>query len=194
MTYPSNSDGVAQDQLVAFVERIERLEEEARAINSDKSEVYKEAKGNGFDVKVLKRVVAERRMDRSERLEREAIFDLYWNAVNGLAHARVETIEEIRPGGASEARLPPKQEAAGSSPAPVATIPEPVEGAPAGAADALTPVPQWTGAATREDAEAAAPVLTRQPGCQHPDACAGTWRARCYACEKAWTAAQGEAA
>ena len=95
MSYPSNSEGVAQDQLVAFVERIERLEEEARAINDDKSEVYKEAKANGFDVKVMKRVVAERRMDRHERLEREAIFELYWNAVNGLAHARVENIEEF---------------------------------------------------------------------------------------------------
>lgn len=76
-----NPDEVARDQLAAFVERIERLEEEQRGINEDKKEVYAEAKGNGFDVKVLKKVVAIRRQDASERAEQEAILDLYLSAL-----------------------------------------------------------------------------------------------------------------
>lgn len=76
-----NPDEVAKDQLVAFVDRIERLEEELRGINDDKKEVYAEAKGNGFDVKILKRVVAIRRQDAGERAEQEAILDLYLKAL-----------------------------------------------------------------------------------------------------------------
>lgn len=51
----SDTGGVAADQLKAFVERIERLEEEIKVINDDKTDVYAEAKGNGFDVKILKK-------------------------------------------------------------------------------------------------------------------------------------------
>lgn len=64
-------------QLRAFVERIERLEEEAKAINDDKKEVYAEAKGSGFDTKVLKRIIADRRKDAGDRANFEAIYDLY---------------------------------------------------------------------------------------------------------------------
>jgi len=77
MTYPSNSESVAQDQLRAFVERIERLEEEIKALNEDKSEVYAEAKGNGFDVKVLRKIIGDRRKDYAARMEFETIYDLY---------------------------------------------------------------------------------------------------------------------
>lgn len=76
-----NPDEVAKNQLTAFVERIERLEEELRGINDDKKEVYAEAKGNGFDVKVLKKVIAIRRQDANERAEQEAILDLYLSAL-----------------------------------------------------------------------------------------------------------------
>jgi uncharacterized protein (UPF0335 family) len=75
------SDSVAQDQLRAFVERIERLEEEKKAIADDIKEVYAEAKGNGFDTKVLRQVIRIRKQDRSERLEQEAILDLYMAAL-----------------------------------------------------------------------------------------------------------------
>lgn len=77
----SNPDEIAKDQLRAFVERIERIEEGIRDRNADKSEVYAEAKGGGYDVKVLKKVVAARRMDRSARQEQETIFDLYMSAL-----------------------------------------------------------------------------------------------------------------
>ncbi|UJQ94011.1 DUF2312 domain-containing protein [Mariluticola halotolerans] len=73
--------GVARDQLRAFVERIERLEEEKKAIAEDIKEVYAEAKGNGFDTKVLRQVVRIRKQDKSERMEQEAILDLYMHAL-----------------------------------------------------------------------------------------------------------------
>jgi uncharacterized protein (UPF0335 family) len=76
--------GVARDQLRAFVERIERLEEEKRTIADDIKEIYAEAKGNGFDTKVLRQVVRIRKQDASERQEQEAILDLYMHAL-GMA-------------------------------------------------------------------------------------------------------------
>ncbi len=75
------AESVAQDQLRAFVERIERLEEEKKAIAEDIKEVYGEAKGNGFDTKVLRQVIRIRKQDRAERLEQEAILELYMAAL-----------------------------------------------------------------------------------------------------------------
>ncbi len=78
-------DPVNGGQLVSIVERIERLEEEKKTISDDISEVYAEAKGNGYDVKVLRKVVALRRRDLDERKEEEAILDLYLQAVGETA-------------------------------------------------------------------------------------------------------------
>lgn len=98
----TGTESVAQDQLRAFVERVERLEEEQRAINDDKSEVYKEAKGSGFDVKVLRKLIADRRKDYSARMEFETLYDLYAAAlgmtvvpVEPVVRAHVETPEEF---------------------------------------------------------------------------------------------------
>ncbi len=74
-------DPVAGDQLKSIVERIEQLEEEKKTIADDIKEVYAEAKGNGYDVKVLRKVVALRKRDLEERKEEEAILDLYLQAV-----------------------------------------------------------------------------------------------------------------
>jgi uncharacterized protein (UPF0335 family) len=74
-------DSVAQDQLRAFIERIERMEEEKAAIAADIKEIYAEAKGNGFDVKVLREIVRIRKQDHSERMEHEAILELYLSAL-----------------------------------------------------------------------------------------------------------------
>ena len=74
-------DPVAGDQLLSIVQRIERLEEEKKTIADDIKEVYAEAKGNGYDVKVLRKVVALRKRDLEERKEEEAILDLYLQAV-----------------------------------------------------------------------------------------------------------------
>ena len=79
-------DSVAQDQLRAFIERIERLEEEKAAIAGDIKEVYAEAKGNGFDTKVLRKIVSIRKQDHNERMEQEALLELYMSAL-GMAAA-----------------------------------------------------------------------------------------------------------
>ena len=71
----------AKDQLRAFVERIERLEEEKAALAADIREIYSEAKGTGFDTKVMRQVVRLRKLDRADRQEQEAILDLYLAAL-----------------------------------------------------------------------------------------------------------------
>jgi uncharacterized protein (UPF0335 family) len=76
----------AQGQLRSFIERIERLEEEKKAIAADIKEVYAEAKGTGFDTKIMRKVVSLRKKDAAERQEEEAILDLYLSAL-GMAPA-----------------------------------------------------------------------------------------------------------
>lgn len=73
--------GFAREQLRALVERIERLEEEKAALAGDIREVYAEAKAHGFDTKTLRRVVALRKQDAAERQERQALLDVYLNAL-----------------------------------------------------------------------------------------------------------------
>jgi uncharacterized protein (UPF0335 family) len=68
-------------QLKAIIERIERLEEEKKALADDIREVYAEAKANGFDAKVLRRIVSLRKQDVDERKEQEEILDLYLSAL-----------------------------------------------------------------------------------------------------------------
>ena len=75
------NESVAQDQLRAFVERIERMEEEKAAIADDIKEIYAEAKGNGFDTKVLRQIIRIRKQDHTERMEQEALLDLYMAAL-----------------------------------------------------------------------------------------------------------------
>ncbi len=77
----SDAHGVARDQLRSFIERIERLEEEKKTIADDIKDVFGEAKGMGFDTKILKEVIKIRKMDRDERMEREAILDTYLAAL-----------------------------------------------------------------------------------------------------------------
>jgi uncharacterized protein (UPF0335 family) len=76
-----STEAVAADQLRSFVDRIERIEEEIKGLNGDKSDIYKEAKMNGFDVKVLRKVVALRRKDYAERQEEDAILEMYMQAL-----------------------------------------------------------------------------------------------------------------
>ena len=76
-----NTESVAADQLKSFIERIERLEEEKAGIAGDIKEIYAEAKGNGFDVKVIRKIIALRKRDYAERQEEEAILELYLQAL-----------------------------------------------------------------------------------------------------------------
>jgi uncharacterized protein (UPF0335 family) len=71
----------AQGQLRAIIERIERLEEDKAAVANDLKEVFAEAKGNGFDVKILRKVIRIRKQDRAKRQEEEALLNLYLSAI-----------------------------------------------------------------------------------------------------------------
>jgi uncharacterized protein (UPF0335 family) len=73
--------GFAKEQLRSLIERVERLEEERAALSADIREVYSEAKGHGFDTKIMRQVVRLRRLDRADRQEQEAILDLYMSAL-----------------------------------------------------------------------------------------------------------------
>lgn len=77
-------NGDAQNQLKTIIQRIERLEEDKAGVMADLKEVYAEAKGNGFDVKVLRKVIRMRKQDKAKRQEEEALIDLYLSAIGGL--------------------------------------------------------------------------------------------------------------
>lgn len=77
----ANKTTFAQGQLKALVERIERLEEEKKAIAGDIKEVYAEAKANGFDTKILRKVISLRKKEVTEREEEQSMLDLYMAAL-----------------------------------------------------------------------------------------------------------------
>ena len=77
--------GIARDQLRSFVERIERLEEEKKTIADDIKDVYGEAKGMGYDTKILRKVVARRKKDEQELMEEELIMDTYLIALGMIS-------------------------------------------------------------------------------------------------------------
>jgi uncharacterized protein (UPF0335 family) len=79
---------MSNSPLLSIVERVERLEGEIKELNADKSDVYAEAKANGYDVKVIKAVVAARRKEPAERADADALFDLYWTEIHGSPRAR----------------------------------------------------------------------------------------------------------
>jgi uncharacterized protein (UPF0335 family) len=75
------AQSVAADQLKTLIERIEKLEEEKKELSDDIKDVYGEAKATGFDVKVLRKIISIRKQDRDERMEQEAIMELYLQAL-----------------------------------------------------------------------------------------------------------------
>ena len=84
----SKSVGIAGDQLRAIVERIETVEEEIKELTEAKKEIYQEAKGNGFDVKILREVIRVRKQDQKERDEQELLLDVYLQAIKSGAENR----------------------------------------------------------------------------------------------------------
>ena len=80
---PTDGIGLSAGQLRSLVQRIERLEEEKKSLADDIKEVYAEAKGHGFDVKILRKVVSLRKKDRRERAEEEELLALYLAAIDG---------------------------------------------------------------------------------------------------------------
>jgi len=76
--------GIAGERLKSFIERIERLEEERRALSADIKEVYAEAKGTGFDTKIMRQLIRLRRMDKDDLDEQETLLDVYKRAIGML--------------------------------------------------------------------------------------------------------------
>jgi uncharacterized protein (UPF0335 family) len=77
----TTTDGIAGSRILSLIERIEQLEEEIKALNEGKKEVFAEAKGEGYDVKILKEILKIRKLDRDERDEQESLLDLYMRAI-----------------------------------------------------------------------------------------------------------------
>jgi len=84
--------GFAKDHLKAFINRIERLEEERAALSADIKEVYSEAKGTGFDTKIMRQVIRLRAMDKDDLDEQESLIDIYKRAL-GMLPAESEAAE-----------------------------------------------------------------------------------------------------
>jgi uncharacterized protein (UPF0335 family) len=85
--------GIAGDRIRSFIERIEQINEEIKAMNDEKKDVFAEAKGEGFDIKILKEVIRLRKQDQDERDEREALLDIYLRAVETVAAPRAQAAE-----------------------------------------------------------------------------------------------------
>ena len=77
--------GIAGDRIRSFVERIEQLDIELQELNESKKEVFSEAKGEGFDVKILKEIIKIRKQDKEERDEQETLLDVYLRAMESEA-------------------------------------------------------------------------------------------------------------
>ena len=87
------SSAVAGDRLRSLVERIERIEEEIKGLNNDKKDIFMEAIGEGFDVKILREVVRLRKQDKDERDEQESLLDVYmhrWKQAARLGTGRLD--------------------------------------------------------------------------------------------------------
>jgi uncharacterized protein (UPF0335 family) len=82
--------GIAGDRIRSLVERVEHIEEEIKALNEGKKEIFAEAKGEGFDVKVLKEIIRLRKQDKDERDEQESLLDLYLSAMESSETERAK--------------------------------------------------------------------------------------------------------
>ncbi len=77
----TNTVGIAGDRIRSLIERVEYIEEEIKALNEGKKEIFAEAKGEGFDVKILKEILRLRKQDKDERDEHDSLLDLYLRAM-----------------------------------------------------------------------------------------------------------------
>ena len=82
--------GIAGDRIRSFIERIENIEEEIKVLNEGKKEVLSEAKGEGFDVRVLKEILRLRKQDKDERDEHESLLDLYLRAMDAASPVKAK--------------------------------------------------------------------------------------------------------
>jgi uncharacterized protein (UPF0335 family) len=92
LTYLASPPGRV-DRLRSFVERIERIDEDLKAMNDEKKDIFAEAKGEGFDVKILKEVIRLRKQDQNERDERVSLLDLYLHAIETAPPLKAQAAE-----------------------------------------------------------------------------------------------------
>ena len=81
----TDSIGISGDRIRSFIERIEHIDEEIKGLNEGKKEAFAEAKGEGFDVKVLREILRLRKLDREDREEHESLVDLYLRAMESAS-------------------------------------------------------------------------------------------------------------
>jgi uncharacterized protein (UPF0335 family) len=86
----SDTAGIAGNRILSFIERIEQIDEELKALTEGKKEVFSEAKGEGFDIKVLKEILRLRKQDKDERDEHESLLDLYLRAMQNAEPAQAK--------------------------------------------------------------------------------------------------------
>jgi uncharacterized protein (UPF0335 family) len=194
----------AVGHLRAFIERVERIEEEIKSLNADKSEIYKEARSMGFDVKTMRKVVAARKVEPADREEADALFDLYWSQLHGTGTedaTRVHVHEEsVADGsGSSSGRTSgfgPDNGGSNPSPETTALVAQRIEhSVPDREVAGSNPAER---ANPDEDFEPPS-FLAREakplrPLCQHPEKCAGYGSKTCHACLKAAGVGYGSAA
>ena len=81
----TDTAGIAGNRILSFIERVEHIDEELKALTERKKEVFSEAKGEGLDVKVLKEILRMRKQDEDERNEQDSLLDLYLRAMQDAA-------------------------------------------------------------------------------------------------------------
>jgi uncharacterized protein (UPF0335 family) len=84
----TNRVGIPGDRICSFIERVERIDEEIKALNEGKKEVFAEARGEGFDVKVLREILRLRKQDKEDRDEQDYLLDLYLRAIESAGSSR----------------------------------------------------------------------------------------------------------
>jgi uncharacterized protein (UPF0335 family) len=86
----TNTVEIAGDRICSFIERVERIDEEIQALNEGKKEVFSEAKGEGFDLKVLREILRLRKQDKKDRDEQDSLLDLYLRAMESAGSTQAE--------------------------------------------------------------------------------------------------------
>jgi uncharacterized protein (UPF0335 family) len=86
----TNTVGIPGDRICSFIERVEHIDEEIKALNEGKKGVFSEAKGEGFDVKVLREILRLRRQDKEDRDEQYSLLDLYLRAMESAGSSQAE--------------------------------------------------------------------------------------------------------
>jgi uncharacterized protein (UPF0335 family) len=86
----TNTVGIPGDRICSFIERVERIDEEIKALNEGKKEVFSEAKGEGFDVKILREILRLRKQDKEDRDEQDTLLGLYLRAMESAGSSQVE--------------------------------------------------------------------------------------------------------